>query len=129
MNTVIRHTSLSILLALGSVAHADNAVNSTLTDPMRPAFASTKSAASARPAEAAVRLTAIFKTGEHRVAVIDGKVVKSGDRIGDLQVQEILADSVRYTRGGRSETARLPSQAATVRSNTRKDGIRQESSP
>jgi hypothetical protein len=59
--------------------------------------------------------------------VLDGRVVKNGDRIGDLVIQEISADSVRYTRAGRVEIARLPTQAAVVRNDeVRNDTVRNE---
>jgi MSHA biogenesis protein MshK len=134
---------LLLALAVGiAYAKAD-----TLIDPTRPANAPAKATA-IRGVEPVSQLTAIFKSGDRRVAVLDGRVVKSGDRIGDLVIQEISADSVRYTRAGRVEIARLPTQAAVVRNDevrndtarnevgrndagnaSRKDRIRQEISP
>jgi MSHA biogenesis protein MshK len=131
----VRQSCILLLLAIGiAYANAD-----TLVDPTRPANAPTKSTA-VRGAEPVSLLTAVFKSGDRRVAVLDGRVVKNGDRIGDIVIQEILADSVRYTRAGRVEIARLPTQAAVVRNDAdrndtarneagRKDGIRQEISP
>ena len=126
------------LVAVSTLARAD-----TLIDPTRPANAPTKATASVRSSEPVSRLTAIFQSNDRRVAVLDGRVVKVGDRIGDAVIQEIFLDSVRYVRAGRVEIARLPRQAAAVRSNrndparndaarndaARKDSIRQESSP
>lgn len=109
--------ALALMLA-ASCAHAD-----ALIDPTRPAFASTKSSSPmARSVDPVARVTAIFQSGERRVAVFDGRVVKAGDRIGDVAIQEILADGVRFTRAGRVELARLPKQAASVRSEARKLG-------
>jgi lactam utilization protein B len=119
--------SIGCALLATSIVNVD-ALADTFIDPMRPATVSAKAIATAH-IEAPVRLTAIFQTGERRVAVIDGKVVKSGDRVGDVLVQEVFADGVRYSRDGRIETARLAKQAAVVRSDARKDSIRQEISP
>ena len=122
---VAHHASrLFVLLFVAPLVHAD-----ALIDPTRPAFAPTKSAAVTHATEAASHVTAIFQTGGRRVAVIDGRVVKDGDRFGDVAIQEILADGVRITRAGRVEVVRLPKQAAPVRSDARKESIRQESRP
>jgi len=82
---------------------------------MRPMFATTKSP-SAKPVESGVRVTGIFSKGDRRVAVVNGQVVKAGDRVGDVLVKEVSADGVKYERAGRIEVARLPKQAAQVRS-------------
>jgi len=134
----VRVSCIALALVIGiSYAKAD-----TLIDPTRPANAPIKVGTAVRGVDSA-RLTAIFQTGDRRVAVLDGRVVKTGDRIGDIVIQEISPDSVRYVRAGRSETARLPKQAAVVRStrkdtvssdtarneSVRKDSIRQEISP
>jgi hypothetical protein len=95
-----------------------------LVDPTRPAFAPTKSSPTARSIDPVSRVTAIFQSGERRVAVIDGQVVKAGDRIGDVVIQEILVDGVRFMRGGRVEVARLPKPAVSVRSDARKASVR-----
>jgi MSHA biogenesis protein MshK len=95
----------------------------TLIDPTRPANAPTR-AVVASSGEAAARVSAVFQTGGRRVAVLDGKVVKAGDRIGDAIVQEVMTDGVRLSRGGRIEVARLPKQAASVRR-----GAAEESNP
>jgi len=65
--------------------------------------------------DVASHVSAIFFSGERRVAVFDGHVVKAGDRLGDITIREINADGVRYLRAGQIEFARLPTQAASVR--------------
>ncbi|HYM35398.1 MAG TPA: hypothetical protein VET48_08385 [Steroidobacteraceae bacterium] len=105
-----------------AVAHAD-----TLVDPTRPVMSN--KTAPTRNVEAPVRVTAIFRSNERCVAVFDGQVVKVGDRVGDLTIQEITADGVRYLRAGKVEFARLPKQAATVRrdaASSRTDQVAEE---
>ena len=98
-----------LVIAATSLAHADS-----LIDPTRPPITVHKSGP-AREVDPVVRVTAIFQSGERRVAVLDGQVVKVGDRVGAVTIQEINADGVRYLRAGRVEFARLPKQAAKVR--------------
>jgi hypothetical protein len=98
-----------MLLAMSS-AHAEG-----LVDPTRPPATRQKAIVNAPAAErVAPRVTAIFRSGERCVAVFDGKVVKAGDRIGDLVIEAIVADGVRFRRAGQVLFERLPTQAAAV---------------
>jgi hypothetical protein len=110
-----RRAVLQSCIALALVAGISYVKAEVLIDPTRPANAPTKSATVTPGVEPASRLTAIFKSGDSRVAVLNGRVVKNGDHIGDIVIQEIATDSVRYTKAGRAEIARLPTQAAVVR--------------
>jgi len=88
----------------------------SLSDPMRPATVRAPVTPTARSTDKNARVTAIFISDDRRVAVLDGVVVREGDRIGELVVEEIGSDSVRYQRLGRSEIAKLrKSRAAPVR--------------
>jgi hypothetical protein len=93
-----------------SCAHAGE-----LVDPTRPPVVAHKAVAAAPSIIAAPRVTAIFQSGERRIAVFDGQVVKAGDRIGDIFIEAVLADGVRYRRSDRVEVARLAKQAVSVR--------------
>jgi hypothetical protein len=96
-------------LATLQIAYADS-----LYDPTRPPWV-TRNATGSKEVALAARVTAIFQSGDRRVAVFDGQVVKAGDRVGDVAIEAILPDGVRYRRAGRVEFARLPKQAAVVR--------------
>lgn len=104
-----RRTSLPLtaLLALGAVAHAE-----TLQDPTRPA---TVKAVAQSVEPGALQLEAIMDSGARRIAIVNGKVVREGDRIGAAVIEAIGSDSVRYTRNGRSETARIVKTSLRVR--------------
>jgi MSHA biogenesis protein MshK len=104
-----RRTSLSLtaLLALGAVVHAE-----TLQDPTRPA---TVKAVSQTVEPGALQIEAILGSGGRHIAIVNGKVVREGDRIGTAIIQAIDSDSVRYTRNGRSETARILKTRLRVR--------------
>ena len=93
---------------------AKAAVAERLVDPTQPAHT--------RPANngdtlSAVRVEAILQNGERRLAIINGKVVRAGDRVGSIQILEVTNDGVRYSRGGEVGVARLSEKAMQVRRN------------
>ncbi len=92
---------------------AKAAMADRLMDPTRPAHAKEIR----REAYKGVRLEAILSAEDRLLAIVNGKVVRAGDRIGDTRIEEIHADSIVYTRAGRTETARLADERVAVRSN------------
>ena len=93
---------------------AKAAVANGLADPTRPA--------DARPTThgeslKAFRLEAILQSGERRIAIVNGQVVRAGDRIGAIRILEVNADGVRYLRAGESHVARLEGRTMQVRHN------------
>lgn len=98
---------LTALLAIGATAHAE-----TLRDPTRPV---TAPAAKQSVAVAGLQLEAIMGSGARRLAIVNGKIVRTGDHVGGALIQEIGGDSIRYTRNGRSETARIAKDSLRVR--------------
>lgn len=88
-------------LAAGAAAQAGNA----LADPTRPASATEPVAAG--PASGELRVQAIVIRGDSRVAVVDGRVVRAGDRIANVLIEEVTPDGVRYSHDGQSRFARL----------------------
>lgn len=95
--------SLFCVLAGSSAALAGN----PLVDPTRPATATDV------PAEASeaggMHVQAVVIRGGSRVAVVDGRVVRAGDRIANLVIEEVTPDGVRYSQDGHSRFARLKS--------------------
>lgn len=111
----LTHPYLATLLLM-MTAQAATAGN--LVDPTRPA--------TARPAVAAVqesgiKVEAIMNSGTHPLAIVNGKVVRAGDSIGSVRIDEVLSDGVRYTRDGRSQVARVGKQMLQVRHNVTGD--------
>jgi MSHA biogenesis protein MshK len=98
---------LTALLAMGAAVQAQ-----TLRDPTRPVTAreSTQSVA-----VASLQLEAVMGSGARRLAIVNGKIVRAGDRVGGALIQEIGSDSIRYTRNGRSETVRIAKDSLRVR--------------
>ena len=94
-------------LAAGTVCNAGS-----LADPMRPYSVSR---APAGKVVSDFTVTAIFSSEARQVAVVNGKVVQAGDRLGNARVIEILPDGVRYERDGRQFTIRVASLAIKVR--------------
>lgn len=99
----------TLLLSLS--AHA--AASERLLDPTRPANAKEV----VREAPQGVRLEAILHSEDRLIAIVNGKIVRVGDRVGDARIDEISADSIRYTRAGRSQVTRLAPKHISVRSN------------
>lgn len=110
-------TIRQLAFAFAIVCAASLAQAETLVDPTRPPIAAHSATEANVRVESALRVTAIIQSGGRCVAVVDGKVVKSGDRLGDVLIEAVTADGVRFKRAGRVEFARLPTQAAIVRRN------------
>jgi hypothetical protein len=104
-------TAAIITIVLASSARAGD-----LRDPMRPATipASTISRPSAI---VPLKLEAVMSSAHSRLAIVDGKVVRTGDHVSGALITEITADSIRYSRGGKEQTALLPTNKVTVRVN------------
>lgn len=97
-------------LLLGMAAKAAGA--DRLVDPTRPA------AARATPIAAmqdAVRVEAVLRSRDRGVAIVNGQVVRVGDRVGAVRVAEILPDGVRYVRDGQTYVARIHNSSLQVR--------------
>ena len=78
-------------------------------DPMRPPGSTPAAPRQAGPP--AMRLEGVI-SGAIRVAIVNGRVVSVGDLVGGATILEILANGVRYTRGGHVQTLTLPGERA-----------------
>lgn len=108
MNTCTKNFAALLLACAAIGAHAD-----ALRDPTQPPLApAAKAAVAATPM---LRVSAIFRRGSQLSAIVDGKLVRAGDRIGTAIIQDITSDAVRYSRNGRSEVSRLKSSTVNVR--------------
>ena len=111
MKTLTNPYLATLLLSMTAQA----ALGDRLVDPTRPANA--KAIATEAKNDKVVRLEAILRSAEGLLAIVNGKVVRSGDRVGVTYIDEVLVDGIRYTRDGRTQTARLDSKAMQVRRN------------
>lgn len=92
---------------------AQAALADRLLDPTRPA-----SARASTPTKFEfVRLEAVFRADGGFVAIVNGKVVRAGDRIGSVRIDEVFPSGIRYTRDGRALSAHLNGSALKVRQN------------
>lgn len=98
----------------------------SLADPMRP-YSVARAPQGKVISEFSV--TAVFRSDERQVAIVNGKVVKVGDRLADIRIVQILPDGVRYERGGRLVTIHIASQTVKVRSSAANTAASQEVSP
>jgi hypothetical protein len=111
MKTLTNPYLATLLLTMTAQA----ALADQLVDPTRPANA--RSVAAAPQKAAALKLEAIFQSDATNVAIVNGKVVRAGDLIGAVRIDEVLPHAIRYTRDGRTHTARLDDKALQVRRN------------
>jgi hypothetical protein len=96
-----------LLTTLSAKAAADR-----LADPTRPPQASD---ASSSPAQDSVRVEAVLHSTDRDLAIVNGKIVRAGDRVSGVQIEAILVDGVRYLRDGQVHIARLQPASIPVR--------------
>lgn len=96
-----------LLVSLGAVG----AAAAELADPTRPTRTLPATPGSPQAA-AALRVSAIFISGERRIAVVNGRSVRVGETIGGATVQRIERDRVSFLRGGRTFSVTLLSASA-----------------
>jgi hypothetical protein len=99
-------------LLLSMTAQAASA--DRLVDPTRPA---TAKAVTIGATTHVIKVEAIMNSGDHALAIVNGKIVRPGDSVGGVQIDEILSDGVRYTRAGHSQVAYVGKQKIQVRRN------------
>jgi MSHA biogenesis protein MshK len=99
--------ALAALLAGSSASQA--ALAQALGDPMRPPATPGPASAegSKEPATAAARLQSVLISPGRRVAVIDGRVLQLGERIGDAKLVAISESQVVLQRPSGRETLKL----------------------
>jgi hypothetical protein len=73
-----------------------------LADPTRPMGAAAKVVESSP-----LKLEGIVHSATRDIAIVNGRLVKAGEWIGDARIEAIARDSVRYTRAGRSHVLAL----------------------
>jgi MSHA biogenesis protein MshK len=102
------HLCAIALTAISGMASAQN-----MTDPTRPPNEPAPSGAPAGPVGAAAAVSAspelqgILLSAQRRVAVIDGKTLRVGERLGDATLVALSETSATLKRGERLETLRL----------------------
>jgi hypothetical protein len=94
------HLMALAALAAAAAAHAGN----PLVDPTRPVTAADSAAA---PETGGVRVQAIVIRPGSRVALVEGRLVHAGDRIGSLLIEAVTPEGVRYSQDGHTRFARL----------------------
>ncbi len=101
MNAVIASVLACVALSMtGPVAAA------ALRDPMRPHTHAVHGRVVSDVAP--MRLQAIMGTDAARLAIVDGRVVRVGDTIGDVKIIAIAADGVHFSRRRFKGVLRLP---------------------
>lgn len=86
-------------LALSTVAQAE------LRDPTRPSYG--LPAGNSTESPSALRVSAVFISGERRIAVINGQRLRVGETIAGATVTAIDKNNVSFVRSGRVFTVSL----------------------
>jgi hypothetical protein len=104
--------ALLLIAATGTCATRAVVAAPPLEDPTRPSNGRGERAAPGWPQ---LRLQGILHHGNESVAIIDGRLVHSGDHLGDARIGEIGTDAVHYQRGGHELIAYLAKSTLQVR--------------
>jgi hypothetical protein len=86
-----------------------------LIDPTRPSTDHGISELRPRGGTRELQLEGILQRDARRIAIIDGRVLHEGDRIGNATIMEITPDAVRYSRDGHDHTLWLARNTWAVR--------------
>ena len=97
----------ALLLTMSAKAAADR-----LVDPTRPPQTP---GPSSDPSNESVRVEAVLRSADRDLAIVNGKIVRAGDRVAGVQIEAILPDGIRYVRDGQVRVARLQPASIPVR--------------
>ncbi|MGK5012589.1 MSHA biogenesis protein MshK [Janthinobacterium sp. MDB2-8] len=110
MDRVVMRASCRAALVGALLALAPGAFAQALADPTRPADAAPVQGSAASASRAGPQLQSVLisnRPGGRRLAVIDGRSVRAGDKVGGAVVVSIGEASVVLRRGKTLETLRL----------------------
>lgn len=114
----------------GFVAHLcvcllsiDMAAAESLVDPTLPYSGRSVPRTASVRAVTALQLEAILHGSQRRLAIINGQLLREGDRIGNSLIESITPTGVRYSRQGQQYTlslagARMPEKQLSIRPTT-----------
>ena len=103
---MFRPSKSFVLAMLGVGLFAAGARAGEVRDPMRPANAAAPAAPRALSVQS-LRLEGVI-SGEQRIAIVNGRLVRAGDVIAGARILEVFATGVRYERAGRIFTLSMP---------------------
>ncbi len=108
----MRNTTLTLALLIASLGAP--VAGGDLRDPTRPPTAQAVRTVHG-PVISEPRVSAIFLSGTRKVAIVNDRLVKVGDTLGDLVIDEITSTGVRYRSAGHLKFAALPSAHEALR--------------
>ncbi len=103
-----------VVIAVSGLCVSPRICADDLQDPTRPAGKSSPRSASVE--RRAPNVSAVFIARNSRLAIVNGTLVRAGDTLGDLHIDAILEDGIRYTRAGTASTSLLTRRPMMVRS-------------
>ena len=78
-----------------------------LLDPTQPYSERSVAIANNKPAVTPLQLEAILHSEQRRLAIVNGRLVHEGDRVGDNLIDSITQTTVRYSNHGQQHTLTL----------------------
>lgn len=98
-------TALALSVALCLPTGSAWAGAEKLVDPTRPPSATPGPTEAARALSPCVQ--AVLTRDGISIAIVNGHIVRAGDRLADYLIKEVTSNGVRYTRAGHEGFARL----------------------
>jgi hypothetical protein len=110
--------SARLMAALTCLAGAVAVMNAvagpqTLVDPTRPVSASTVT--ETRVDTQRVQLEAVLNRSGSYVAIVNGRLVRAGDHVGNITIQTVTLEGVRYVQDGKTGFASMAATKLSVR--------------
>jgi len=109
MRVIRLHVLGALALLAAWTARAD-----ATHDPMRPP-SSGADAKVTRTEGVPLRLEAILRRGEARLAIVNGQIVHEGTRVANAVITRISEDLIQYSYAGHEHSATLPTPKLNVR--------------
>ena len=95
----------SLLIAAPLLALVFTSANAELDDPTRPSYPLAETATAT--AGATLRVSAVFISGDRRIAVINGQRFREGESVAGAIVSTIARNEVSFVRGDRAFSVSL----------------------
>jgi len=108
----MRNTTLTLTLLIACLGAP--VAGGDLHDPTRPPTAQATRIMHG-PLIAEPRVSAIFLSGTRKVAIVNDRLVKVGDTLGDFVIDEITSTGVHYRSAGHLKFIALPSAHEALR--------------
>lgn len=106
LSKTVKTVTMAVVCA-GGLSMAERAAGQGMPDPMRPPSIVAEPEREQGAGAPLPRLQSILISPTRRVATIDGRTVRVGDKVGDARVARILENEVVLARGQEQQVLKL----------------------